>query len=307
MSYRIRPDRPFAVEVRRIGAELVDGVMSDLALARRRPEEGFHRCRRRIKRLRALIGLVRAADPAYWKAEDARWRDLSRSVAGAREAAALVETLDRVVAGFPDETAGQAFAELRAALVARHDRIAGETSGIDSVIGAAVWTAEGGRAALATANLPEEPGEAADLLAEGAGRVVRRAGKALKKARRSGRTEDFHELRKCVKAHAMHVELLRAWWPRPVKARLKALDALGDRLGELNDALVMRLLAASDHSVFGADETRRLLVRLLRRTEKTLRRRCLDDAGAAFDPVPRRIGRKVAGRYRDDAAAAGSG
>ena len=43
MSYRIRPDRPFAVEVRHIGSELVDGVMSDLDLARRKPEEGFHR------------------------------------------------------------------------------------------------------------------------------------------------------------------------------------------------------------------------------------------------------------------------
>lgn len=305
MTYRIRPDRPFAVEIRRIGRELVDGVMSDLDLARRRPEEGFHRCRRRIKRLRALIRLVRAADPEYWKAEDARWRDLSRSIAGAREAAALVETLDRVVAAFPRATAGDGFAVLRAALVARHDRIAGETSGIDSVIGAAVWTAEGGRAALATATLPEDPGEAADLLAQGAGRVVRRAAKALKVARRSGDTEDFHELRKCVKAHAMHVELLRAYWPRPVKARLKALDALGEQLGELNDALVMRLLAASDHSVFGGDETRRRLLRLLERSEKTLRRRCIEGAEAAFDPVPRKIGRKVAGRYRDDAAAAG--
>ncbi|CAG1008849.1 MAG: CHAD domain-containing protein [Rhizobiaceae bacterium] len=304
MTYRIKPDRPFAAEVRRIGAELVDGVMSDLDLARRKPEEGFHRCRRRIKRLRALIRLVRAAEPAYWKAEDARWRDLSRSIAGAREAAALVETLDRVVAGFPGETSGSGFAELRAALVARHDRIAGETSGIDSVIGAAVWTAQGGRAALATATLPDDPGEAADLLAEGAGRVVRRATKALRRARRSGKTEDFHELRKCVKAHAMHVELLRAYWPRPVKARLKALDALGERLGELNDALVMRLLAASDHSVFAADDTRRLLMRLLKRTEQALRRRCLDDAEVAFDLVPRRIGRKIAGRYRDDVAAA---
>lgn len=302
MTYRIRPDRSFAVEIRRIGAELVDGALADLEMARRKPEEGFHRCRRRIKRLRALIRLVRAADPDYWKAEDARWRDLSRSIAGAREAAALVETLDRIVAAFPAETAGEEFADLRAALVARHDRVAGETSGIDSVIGAAIWTAEGGRAALATAILPEEPGEAADLLAEGAGRVVRRAVRALREARKSGKTEDFHELRKCVKAHAMHVELLRAYWPRPVKARLKALDALGERLGELNDALVMRLLAASDHSVFGPDELRRQLVKLLKRTEKGLRRRCLEDAEAAFDPVPRRIGRKVAGRYRDEAA-----
>lgn len=302
MTYRIRPDRPFGAEIRRIGAELVEGALADLELARRKPEEGFHRCRRRIKRLRALIGLVRAADPEYWKAEDARWRDLSRSVAGAREAAALIETLDRVVAGFPEETKDAGFEELRVALVSRHDRIVGETSGIDSVIGAAIWTAGGGRAALATATLPEEPGEAADLLAEGAGRVVRRAVRALKKARESGKTEDFHELRKCVKAHAMHVELLRSYWPRPVKARLKALDALGERLGELNDALAMRLLAESDHSVFGSDETRRLLVKLLKRTEKGLRRRCLDDAEAAFDPVPRKIGRAVAGRYRDEAA-----
>jgi CHAD domain-containing protein len=303
MTYRIGPDRPFAAEIRRIGAELVDGALADLERARRKPEEGFHRCRRRIKRLRALIRLVRAADPEYWKAEDARWRDLSRSVAGAREAAALVETLDRVVADFPRETRSSEFVVLRAALVARHDRIAGETSGIDSVIGAAIWTAEGGRAALATATLPEDPGEAADLLAEGAGRVVRRAIGALRKARKSGDTEDFHELRKCVKAHAMHVELLRAYWPRPVKARLKALDALGERLGELNDALVMRQLAASDHSVFGADETRRVLMKLLKRTEKKLRGRCLDEAEAAFDPVPRKIGRTVAGRYRDEAKA----
>ena len=126
MTYRIRPDRPFAVEIRRIGRELVDGVMIDLDLARRRPEEGFHRCRRRIKRLRALIRLVRAADPEYWKAEDARWRDLSRSIAGAREAAALVETLDRVVAAFPRETAGDGFAVLRRRAAAEQQRQPGQ-------------------------------------------------------------------------------------------------------------------------------------------------------------------------------------
>ena len=63
-----------------------------------------------------------------------------------------------------------------------------------------------------------------------------------KRQRKRGEPDDFHDLRKAVKAHAMHLSLLKKFWPSPVKPRRKAVDALGEKLGELHDIFVLRAL-----------------------------------------------------------------
>ncbi|WP_292090159.1 CHAD domain-containing protein, partial [Mesorhizobium sp.] len=72
--------------------------------------------------------------------------------------------------------------------------------------------------------------------------ALRRAKKALDKASSRGEADDFHDLRKACKTHSMHLSLLGRLWPAPIKARRKAVDKLGERLGELHDVFVMRAL-----------------------------------------------------------------
>src|SRR6187549_3491778 len=106
MSYRIDPRLPLTSEVQRIAAEEIGEALLYLAAARDNPDKAMHECRKRLKSVRALLRLVRSGDEAFVKAENIRYREVSAKLAGPREAAALIETLDRVAAEFPEETSG---------------------------------------------------------------------------------------------------------------------------------------------------------------------------------------------------------
>ncbi|BCG77290.1 hypothetical protein MesoLj113b_08320 [Mesorhizobium sp. 113-3-3] len=131
---------------------------------------------------------------------------------------------------------------------------------------------------------------------------MRRAKKALDRAGARGEANDFHDLRKAAKTHGMHLSLLGRLWPTPIKARRKAVDELGERLGELHDLFVMRALLEADGEPLGPREDTKLLGKLLKRSEKSLRKSCLAEAAELFGDSPKRSTRKLARKARDDLA-----
>jgi CHAD domain-containing protein len=131
---------------------------------------------------------------------------------------------------------------------------------------------------------------------------MRRARKSLQKAETRGEPDDFHDLRKAVKAHSMHLSLLKKLWPSSVKAQRKAVDALGELLGELHDVFVLRALIEDEGKPLGGGAETRLLARLLKRSERKLRKACLAEASKLFSDSPRHSAKKLARKARDDLA-----
>ncbi len=152
--------------------------------------------------------------------------------------------------------------------------------------------------------MPDQPEQAADVLAEGARITLRRARKALDKAGSRGEADDFHDLRKAAKTHGMHLSLLGRLWPTPIKARRKAVDELGEKLGELHDVFVLRTLLEAHDRPLGSPQETRLLSKLLKRSEKSLKKTCLAAAADLFGDRPRRSTKKLARKARADLAAA---
>jgi CHAD domain-containing protein len=300
MSYRIDPRLPLTSEVRRIAAEEIDSALEHLAAASVNPDKALHECRKRLKSIRALLRLVRSGDEAFARAENARYREISSRLAGAREAAALIETLDRLEDAFPGETADGALDLVRGRLVARRGGVVDDD--LANAIAPSVAACKGGLRKIGKLALPDQPERAADVLAEGAGKTIRRARKALRKAQDGGRPEDFHDLRKAVKAHAMHLSLLRKFWPSPVKARRKAIDALGERLGDLHDIFVLRALLLDDAQPLGTRAETRLADRLAKRMERKLSKICLTEASKLFNDDTRRSAKKLVREIGQDLA-----
>lgn len=298
---RIDPHAPLAAEIRRIAGDEIAKATANLETARSQPESGFHETRKRLKKLRALYRLVRSADEPFWRAENIRLRDVARGLAGPREAAALVETVDRLAKAYSRETSGGRLAPIRAALVRRHDRIVEDRTGPEGLVDEAIRAVTEGLRAVESCSLPDDPQAAADILADGAAGAIRRASRALDQARKHGREDDFHELRKAVKDHSAHLALLASFWPKPVRSRRKQVGALGDRLGELNDLFVLRELIERQDESLGVNGDIRLLQRLLKRGEKNLRKQCLREAERLFDLRPAKLGRRLADHYREDA------
>ncbi len=302
MSYRIDPRLPLTAEVRRILAEEVGKALAHLYAASDKPEQALHKCRKRLKAARALLRLVRSGDETFCRTENQCYRQVAALLAGPREATALVETIDRLAAGFPEQSAGGGLDAVRDRLVARRRELH-DGAGLDAAIGAAIAACEEGIGRIEKLALPDQPEQSADVLAEGARITLRRARKALDKAGSRGEADDFHDLRKAAKTHGVHLSLLGRLWPAPIKARRKAVDDLGERLGELHDVFVMRALLDADEQPLGTPQETRLLGKLLKRSEKSLKKACLAEAADLFSDNPKRSTRKLARKVRDDLVA----
>ena len=222
MSFRIDPRLPLTAEVRRIARDEIETMLRHLDAAEARPDKSVHACRKAIKRLRALLRLVRSGDRSFTDAENARYRDISASLAGPREAAALIETIDRLADAFPEQTAGGVLEPVRRKLRARRDGILADSDAMKAAIEAAASSCRAGLEQIDTLVLPSHPEQAADILADGARDAMRRARNALHRSRDRGDPDDFHDLRKAVKAHAMHLSLLDRLWPAPIRAKAQA-------------------------------------------------------------------------------------
>jgi CHAD domain-containing protein len=301
MSYRIVPSLPLAGEVRRVaGAELAAAIAL-LESGRERRDAAVHDARKRFKRLRGLYRLVAAADPGFWRREEHRIREVAGALSSARDATAIVETVDRFAgeAGTPVEI--DRLMTMRRGLIARRDRIVRRHAAGGGAVDAAIAELKAAKAALESMTIDGGAGRVADVLAAGVARTSARAAEALDKARDVGRADDFHDLRKNVKYHAMHMRLLCDAWPKPRGSRLRLADRLGDRLGEMHDIPVLRDIVEEES--IGAPDDRRYVGKLLRRKERALAADCIEAATRLFAMPAEEIAARVAELY---AAAAGA-
>lgn len=297
MSFRLDPRRPLSSEARRIASEETDKIAARLESARKKPDTGLHDARKRIKALRALLSLVRPGDEATCRAEIDRFGDISNSISAPRQASALIETIDRLRDDFPDEADAAGLGAIRTMLVRHRTEVAYGGAGLGAVLDTAIVACRAGAAQLGKLALPDAPDEVAAVVAEGARATLRRARKALKRARKRGLGEDFHELRKAVKSHAEHLALLDQMWPDPVDERRERADALAESLGNLHDVVVMQALIADQHAPFDGIEPKHM-GGLLKRSEMALRGISLARAEELFEEKPRQVARKLADKCR---------
>ena len=298
MSYRIDPRLPLTSEVRRIAAEEIEAALGHLAGVGDGPDKALHECRKRLKSLRALLRLIRPGARKFVKAENARYRDAAARLAAPRDAAALIATFDRLASEFPEEAAAGSLDPIHDRLVVRRAALLSEN--FAKAVDAAAAACRTGLARLGKLNLPDHREAAADILADGLRATIRRARKALERAKERGAPSDFHDLRKAVKAHAKHLALVKTLWPSPVKPQLKALDELGERLGELHDIFVLRALLDEEGRPLGSKAETRLLDRLARRSQRKLCKLCLADASELLCGGPGRALKKTIRKLRRD-------
>lgn len=294
MSYRIDPRAPLSDEVRRIGIGQIGEAIALLDAGRSKPDGGAHEVRKRFKRLRGLIRLVAAAAPDFRRREERRIKAIAASLSAIRDATAAVETIDRLVSETGERKGAEHLIALRVALAARRDRIVGEQGALERTIDRAAADLRLMEKAFESLCLPDAAGMAAELLAKGMEETWFAARKASRKAGRKGRDRDFHRLRKSVKYHEMHLQLLSGAWPA-LKLRRKEAERLGERLGEMHDIPVLMEAIGSGKPGTGAD--RKFVRRLLQEKRRKLGAECLNTAGKLFKAFPEEALRGVAVHY----------
>jgi hypothetical protein len=123
MAYRFKQGRPLEREVRRIAdKQLALAIAKARAIGGPRNLAAIHEARRHVKRVRALIRLVRPALGGAYRGANRRLRAVSRALAPIANGDAVVGALARFGKKYRHELPRRPFVSMRRALVQRIDR-----------------------------------------------------------------------------------------------------------------------------------------------------------------------------------------
>jgi len=244
VTYALKPDEAVGPGVRRIVFELLDSIIDDLEHLESDRDERIHSARQQLKKLRGLLRLVRGSiEPAAYERENACFRDVGRSLADAREAAAALECIDILLEHYAGEVPRAEFSDLEHWLKTHHGSKLSRARE-DAVFEHAVLELRRAQERMTEWPLVDD---AFDSLGQGLLFTYRRARRALRSAAREPTSHQFHELRKLSKYHLHHVRMLEAAFPIELHARRKALDVLNDTLGHLHDLDVLRQMLVTEN------------------------------------------------------------
>ena len=233
-SFRFDPQEPVPDEVRRVARGRIDHALDELhGNSHSTREEAVHEARKDMKKLRALLRLVRGelGDRVY-SAENACFRDTAGQLAGVRDADVMLMTLgdlEERYGGLPG-----AANRLRPALVAH--RFRASASSLKPASKAAVETLADALERVADWPLDTDGFEAFE---DGLGRIYRKGRRDFRAAQKLPSAEHVHEWRKRVKDLWYHLTLLQEIW-KPVMSSLSdEAHELSDRLGDEHDLSVL--------------------------------------------------------------------
>ena len=279
MTYRLKFGEPAGRSWRRIAGEQI-AMARDLLASGRDVDVAIHETRKAMKRVRALLRLLRPGLPGkVYKREKARYGDIARLLAGARDEAVLAATAHEL----SRQTMGKAriAAEALASngLAVRHS---GTESSLASVAVAdqAAREVKAARVREAVAALDEAAqGLAALKVRQPAYQVVRQGladsygegRRAMKRAYRDEEDEDFHDWRKAVQAHWRHMLLVARAWPELFEARAQLAKEMSDLLGEDHDLYVLIHSAEASEATGAAAAAHDGLVRAARARQAEIR------------------------------------
>ena len=233
-SFRFDPGAPVPDEVRRVARGRLDHALEELrGGSDSTREEAVHEARKDMKKLRALLRLVRGelGDRVY-RAENACFRDTARELSGVRDADVMLATL-----GDLEERYGElpgAASRLRPALVAHRFRT---SAGSLHPARAAIDALGEARDRVADWPLGTDGFEAFE---EGLGRIYRQGRRDFHAARKSPSAERMHEWRKRTKDVWYHLQLLQDSWRPVISALADEAHELSDRQGDEHDLTVLR-------------------------------------------------------------------
>jgi CHAD domain-containing protein len=135
-------------------------------------------------------------------------------------------------------------------------------------------------------------------------KTYRQSRKAMDRARKHPRSENFHEWRKRAKDHWYHVRLFENLWPQEIQDYEKKLKELEEYLGEDHNLVVLQERVLSTPSFYGREKDIQLFEALVDKYQKKLR----DDAFAVgaeiYKDKPRQYARRIRKLGETPAAAA---
>ena len=289
MGYKLVADEKAADGMRRIAREQLDMALAEIEDDSLDVHETIHQVRKRCKKLRGLVRLVRPEMEDVYQVENAWYRDSAKTLSPYRDAQALLECYDDLLAHFDSTVETGPFASIRAALASRREELVVEQADMEQKLKVFLDRIQQGRQRVVSWPLS---GDAFDLFAKGLQKTYRRGRKGMDAAYAAMTPDAFHEWRKRVKYHWYHVRLLQNLWPNLFDKYAKTVKQLADNLGDDHDLAVLRQTLLAEPSAFGRQETLQAFLGLVDRRQRELRSRAGPLGRRIYCEKPKRLSKR---------------
>jgi hypothetical protein len=277
MSYAFTCGRSLDSEVRRIAERQLTLAIEEMQPDReRRGDETIHEARRRVKKVRALLRLVRPAFAVKSGPINKQLRNVSRLLAPISDSEARAATLGRLGTRYPQQLPAHGVTTLQRTLGRRTARIV-HAADVDRVFERASAILRRQQRHVREWRLRKR-----GFRAVGPGLAIglRRMRRAMAEATAHPSGRSYHVWRERVKDHWFHVRLLElrcGGWLADYEKTLEQLDGV---LGEYHNCILLQNTIIVEAHLRRDDAAR--ILRVLRRYKGELRREALrlaDDLG----------------------------
>jgi CHAD domain-containing protein len=239
MAFRFKLAEPFEDGIRRIAREQIERAQAQLK-GSDDPVVAVHETRKALKRLRALLRLIRPAlGESIYRDENVRLREIGAGLSSTRDRHVLLETVLKLETGTSLGSKGLA-QRLRDVII----RANGTANPEHEAAAIKQAHARLGVAKKRFAHLNVD-NNGFDIVAPGLEQCYRKARRALHRAYAEPSDEAFHDWRKGTQRHWRHMVLLSRAWSACFDARIAEARALSQILGDDHD---LALLVGFIHS-----------------------------------------------------------
>ena len=285
----IRADEPLGAGLLRVAEGLIESVTSSEGQPQSAAGEYLHDVRTTIKRLRALLRLIRpVVGEPFFNRENERLRRAGRRLAVARDAEVARETLKSLpVSGEPEQKAV-------AAALAGLNRKAQRGTDIAKALQEVRGDLEQAKRSLHRLQLADSYWEA---VGTGLKDVYRQNRKRMNAALQNGGDEAFHRWRIRVKNLFYELQLLEPVWPKRLDKMTSRLSKLQDKIGLDHDIAVLKGVLRKTPEAFGGTEAVEALIRRLDAESRKLRHRVEPLGEKIFAKKPRPFVRELGQRW----------
>jgi CHAD domain-containing protein len=293
-AYRLEPDEPVRGGLERCAAAQLDRAVSELTdRVDADPEAAVHAARKAVKKERSLLRLTRGSiGDRRRRRENRALRHAARTLSAARDAEAMLATLDELSERYAGQLPERTFEAVRTPLDRRRDAQREQLASSDLTVRAAAELAAV-RARIDEWELTEGGWS---VLEGGLRRSYRDGRRAFHRAHDHRSGDDWHEWRKRVKDLWYQQRLLSAVAGPACAGQAKDAHRLADLLGDDHDLLVLRRALTGEVSHAPADLE--AVVGLIGHRQQELRRQALQLGARVYAEKPKPFVRRMRAMWR---------
>jgi hypothetical protein len=284
-----------ASEVRRIVLRQLETAISELhTVGDPQSDDAVHDARRRVKKIRAIIRLVRPVLDKAYRSVDRDLSTVSRLLAPVADGRGILETLDQLAHRYGRSFSKQAMAAARAGVL-RNGARADREAQVRGVLKVAAGTLRSDRDRVKHWRLRTD---GFGSVAPGLEESYRRARRILLASWSKPKPAHFHTWRRYVKNHWFHVRLLEGRCGYHLVAYERRIEALDGVLGEYHNLALLREVLVADTSL--SRDERAQCLRVVARYQRLLRRHAGILGARIYMERPRRFVRRVRSLWRHE-------